>query len=253
LLLSIAALVALRIEKVAEFNSRCDFFLNIEINLHRCRVMMYISPMIKEIEPWLKYPDLTQVRLTALANEIRRVRSDCVALHAPKDGDGNWSLGCRVYERTFYAIRQMSQTKDWLVINPEFQALAFSFSVGSVPLRYYKGDPTDPPSRYLTHSQGEELYIQACFEFEGLPTVDTILRLAVDVDATQHVASVSLVEINELKEVIGTYRIPFSVANANVTLMQAPPVSMPPVVAEPLKKELDQQKSKEKQTNDVAG
>ena len=123
--------------------------------------------MVAEIEPWLKYPDLTQTRLTTLASEIRRVRSECVALHTPEDGDGDWSLGCRVYQRTFFAIRELAKIVDWLTINPELKALQFSFSVGSVPLRYYKGDPDDPPSRYLTHSDGELQHLQTLFRFRG--------------------------------------------------------------------------------------
>ena len=209
--------------------------------------------MIPEIEPWLKYPDLTQPRLTSLVNEIRRVRNECVALFAPADGDGDWSLGCRIYERTWFAFRELSKTADWLTMNAELKALQFSLCVGSVPLRFYKGDPDDPPSRYLTHTPGEELYIQTCFEFEGLPTVDTILRLAVEVDATRQAASVSLVEINEYKEVIGKYRIPYDAQAVNVSPIQAPPVNMPPAIAEPLKKEINEEKIKEKPANVVAG
>jgi hypothetical protein len=197
--------------------------------------------MIAQIEPWRKYPDLTQPRLIVLANEIRRVRSECVALHEPENGDGDWSLGCRVYQRTYYAIKELSKTLDWLSINQELKSLQFSFSLGSVPLRFYKGDPDDPPSRYLTHSDGEILHIQTCFEFEGLPTVDTILRLAVDVDSTRNASSVSLVEIDEYKEVIGQYRIPFTAQISNISPMQAPPVNLPPIVAEPIKKEINEE------------
>lgn len=205
--------------------------------------------MIPEIEPWFKYPDLTPTRLTALANEIRRVRSECVVLHAPEDGDGDWSLGCRVYQRTFFAIKELAKTVDWLTINPELKALQFSFSVGSVPLRYYKGDPDDPPSRYLVHSDGELQHIQLCFEFEGLPSANAILRLAVDVDAARQALSVSLVEIDEFKEVIGKYRIPFDAQTNKLTPMQTPPVNMPPVVVEPLKKETYEEKIKDRPNN----
>jgi hypothetical protein len=214
--------------------------------------MVYYQGMIAEIEPWLKYPDLTQSRLTVLANEIRRVRSECVALHQPEAGDGDWSLGCRVYQRTFFAIKELAKTVDWLTINQELKALQFSFSVGSVPLRYYKGDPDDPPSRYLMHSDGELQHIQLCFEFEGLPSANTILRLAVDVDATRQASSVSLVEIDEFKEVIGKYRIPFDVQTTNVRPMQTPPVNMPPIIAEPLKKETHEEKIKDRPNDVVA-
>lgn len=208
--------------------------------------------MVAEIEPWLKYPDLTQTRLTTLASEIRRVRSECVALHTPEDGDGDWSLGCRVYQRTFFAIRELAKIVDWLTINPELKALQFSFSVGSVPLRYYKGDPDDPPSRYLTHSDGELQHLRLCFDFEGLPSANTILRLAVDVDATRQASSVSLIEIDEFKDVIGKYRIPFDAQTTRVTPMQTPPVNIPPIVAEPLNKEINEEKIKDRPNNAVA-
>lgn len=175
-----------------------------------------------------------------------------MALHTPEDGDGDWSLGCRVYQRTFFAIKELAKIVDWLTINPELKALQFSFSVGSVPLRYYKGDPDDPPSRYLIHSDGERQHIQLCFDFEGLPSANTILRLAVDVDATRQASSVSLVEIDEFKDVIGKYRIPFDAETTRVTPMQTPPVNIPPIVAEPLKKETNEEKIKDRPNNAVA-
>src|ERR1700685_1895797 len=147
---------------------------------------VYIRPiasevtLIPEIELWRKYPDLTQPRLTILASEIHRVRSECVALFDPLEGDGDWSLGTRIFERTWFSFRELSKTTDWLAMNLEFKPLQFSLCVGSVPLRFYKGDPEDPPSRYLARTPGEIRYIQTCFEFAGLPTVDTVLRLAVE-------------------------------------------------------------------------
>jgi hypothetical protein len=66
-------------------------------------------------------------------------------------------------------------------------------------------------------------------------------------------ASVSLVEIDEYKEVIGTYRIPFDAQSTRLTPMQAPPVNMPPIVAEPLKKETNEKKIKDRPRNVVAG
>jgi len=192
---------------------------------------------IPEIEPWTKYPDLTQSRLIALSNELRRVRSECVTLFSPADGDGDWSLGCRVYERTFFAIKALSKTVNWLDICSELRALQFSFCVGSVPLRFYKGDPDDPPSRYLAHTPGEEQHIQTCFEFAGLPPVDTVLRLAVEVDAARQASSIVFVEIDSHKDVIGKYRIPHTRQVAQIMPMQAPPVNLAPIVAEPIKKE----------------
>jgi hypothetical protein len=190
--------------------------------------------IVPEFEPWSKYPDLTEKRLSQLATEIRKVRRECAELYQPEKGDGRWSLGCRVYERTFFSIVQLASVFDWLTINPELQALRFSFAVGSVPLRFYKGDPNDPPSRYLELTEGEQSHHQYCFEFEGIPTVGTILRLAVDVDVVHEAAAVYLIEINEFKEVTGKYRIPWGPEAIGVVPMQVPPVTLPPVVVEPI-------------------
>ncbi|MGI4829833.1 MAG: hypothetical protein ACRYFU_16805 [Janthinobacterium lividum] len=193
--------------------------------------------MLIEFEPWMKYPDLTEDRLVAVANEIRHVRSECVMLHRPEDGDGNWCLSCRVYERTFRTITRLSSELDWLKINSELNALQFSFRIGSVPLRFYKGRPKDPPSRYLTHSDGEIAAIQLCLALEGTPVGDTVVRLAVAVGADLEVSSISLVEIDEYMEPIAVYRVPVQVHVTNVVPMQAPPVSMPPAIAAPRKRE----------------
>jgi hypothetical protein len=215
--------------------------------------VVYSPDMIVEMEPWTKYPDLIEEYLSIVATLLRDVRAECVKLHEPEKGDGDWSLGTRVYQRSYFAIREFSKTVDWLRMNTELNALQFSFSIGRVPLRIYKGDPEDPPSRYLTLTPGEEHAIQLSFEFEGIPALDTILRLAVEVDSTRHAGSISLVEIDEFKEVVGVYRIPFeSQLKTNITPMKAPPVSIPPAVAVPLKKETAEKKNKETPINAVA-
>ena len=203
---------------------------------------VYAQNMVIEFEPWLHYPDLTSERLSVLAALIRDVRCECVALHEPDKGDGNWCLGSRVYQRTYHRICELARAVDWLTINWEHKHLQFSFSVGFVPLRFYKGDPEDPPSRYLFRTPGEDGAVQLHFEFEGIPPADTVLRLAVTVDSTLSASRVSLVEINEFKEVERLFQIPFDAAlpialPRNVTPMQSPPVNLPPVVAEPVERE----------------
>lgn len=212
-------------------------------------IVVYALGMIVEFDPTTKYPDLTTKRLSTVANLLRRVRSRCVELHEPEEGDGDWCLGTRVYQRSYFALTGLAKTVDWLTMNSELKALQFSFSIGSVPLRIYKGDPDDPPSRYLTLTPGEEHHKQLRFEFAGTPPIDTILRLAVEVDATRQAWSVTLVEIDEFKEVVGVYRIPFdSSATTNVTPMKAPPITVPPAIAVPLKKETAEETNKEKGT-----
>jgi hypothetical protein len=213
---------------------------------------VYIDDMIANIEPWLKRPDLKPEHLSIIATLLRDVRSECAALHQPEKGDGEWCLGSRVYQRTCFAITELAKTVPWLSVNAEQEPLRFSFRIGSEPLRFYKGDFTDPPSRYLSLTGGEEDAYQLRIQFDDLPAVDTILRLAIDVDATRQAASVTLVEIDEYKEVVGQYRIPFGAQFRNITPMLAPPVNMLPVVAKPLKKETTEEKIKEEPKHVVA-
>ena len=105
-------------------------------------------------------------------------------LHEPDEGDGPWSLGCRAYERICFAIRKASSIYNWLKILNEKSSLAFSFAVGNVPFRFYRGNPEEPPSHYQSKSYGEVHHIQLCLELElggELMSLDGVLRLAVEI------------------------------------------------------------------------
>lgn len=210
-----------------------------------------VSSMISEFEPSKKYPALTVERLSRIATLIRRVRQECVDLYEPEKGDGPWSLGSRVYERTFFEIKELAKIEtSWLGINKEFHALQFSFNIGPVPLRYFRGDPEDPPSRYLARTDGELFQLQYCIHFDDRPAVDSMLRLAVEVDSTRQAAAVFLIEIDEYKEVIGQYRIPFESTILNIRTFQTPPINIAPVKAEPIKSETE---TNQRETKSNAG
>ncbi|WP_373514601.1 hypothetical protein [Persicitalea sp.] len=74
-------------------------------------------------EPWVAYPPLTQVRLSAIATILRDVRQKTADKHEAEDGDSEWSLGCRIYSRSCFAIRQAAANCDWLTILPEKEGL----------------------------------------------------------------------------------------------------------------------------------
>jgi hypothetical protein len=203
---------------------------------------------MNNFEPWARYPDLTRDRLSAVAGIIRDVRRDAVQLHDTANGDNEWSLGCRVYVRTCHAIRKAAKDHPWLTILPEAEVLRFSFAIESVPFRFYKGASDDPPERYLIATYGELHHRQMSFEMEGLPPLDTTLRLAVEVDpATRLVSSVIFVEMDESGNITQTYAIPFDLEPDRVTPMQAKPIDLPPPILEPLKTaERNKQEKQEK-------
>ncbi len=192
---------------------------------------------IPSFEPWTKYPSLTQDRLAIVADVIRRVRHDAILLHEPDKGDTNWGLGCRVYERTCSGLRTESRKHtSWLVVLPETRNLQFSFAIGSVPFRFYRGTPDNPPDRYAISSFGELHHLQMCLELEGLRPLDNVLRLAVETSPmTLEVITVSVVEVDTARNPIATYQIPLRHRAAQpVTLLQAKPVELAPPQVEPL-------------------
>ena len=145
---------------------------------------------------------------------------------------------CRAYERTCAAIRKAAITYNWLRILPEKSSLGFSFAVGNVPFRFYRGDPEEPPFHYQSKSYGEIHHIQLLLALDsGFHSLDGVLRLAVETNNLE-VSTVTLVEMDGDGNPLDSYQIPFNEGESNLVSIQTPPpVDLPPVVAEPLKKE----------------
>jgi len=194
---------------------------------------------IPEFEPWTKYPALTAERLAIMADLIREVRHDAVLAHEPGKGDGNWGLGTRVYERTCFKIEKLAEkSPDWLTILHELKGLQFSFALGNIPFRFYRGTPEEPPDRYSIRTFGEIHHLQLCLQLEGIRPLDKVLRFAVETSpATLEVTAVSVVEVDKAGSPVGVYEIPLKQRQeSNVAVLQAPPVELPSPAIELLTK-----------------
>lgn len=203
-------------------------------------------------EPWVKYPPLTRDRLSAIATILRDVRQETVAKHEPDGGDSEWSLGCRIYSRSCFALTQARANYDWLTIPPELEALRFSFAIGNVPLRFYKGNADDPPGKYIGTTFGELNQQQLLLAIDGVSLRNVVLRLAIETDEARLASNVILVEMDESGNVTNTYVIPFEAAEGtNVIPLQTPPVSLPPV-ALPTTAEAEPQRANEESRNSDA-
>jgi hypothetical protein len=204
---------------------------------------------MSNFEPWQKYPDLTRDRLSVIATIIRDVRHRCVMLHEPDEGDGPWSLGCRAYERICFAIGKASVMHNWIKRLPEKSSLAFSFAIGNVPFRFYRGNPDDPPFHYQAKSYGEVHHIQLCLALDlggDITALDGVLRLAVEISNLE-VSTVTLVEMDSDGNPVDSYLIPFDEGDTNVVSIEAPPsIVTPPAIAEPLQKEEEKKEDDEK-------
>jgi hypothetical protein len=184
--------------------------------------------------PWEKYPDLTPERLTFIASLIRDVREGVAEEHSPELGDGPWGFGCRAYERTCFAFSGASETQTWLTILPCKDApLRFAFAVGNIPFRFYRGDPQEPPSRYLETTHEEIRHWQLALDLD-MVSKEALLRIAVETDATGRAKTITVVEMNELKSVAGSYSIPFATQRVTVVPFRSRPVETPAPTVEPL-------------------
>lgn len=179
-------------------------------------------------EPWDKYPPLEKERLTAIAKILQDVRHEAVLLHEPGAGDNEWSLGCRVYARECYAVRAAAERHKWLTILAEAEPLRFTFAIGTIPIRFYRGGATDAPGHYLERTFAELHQQQLALQIDGLRLVDRVLRLAVEIDATGEVENVILVELDTAGTVTETYRIPLDNESGKVTPLQLKPVELGP-------------------------
>jgi hypothetical protein len=167
---------------------------------------------------------------------LRQARYDTVVLHDSSAGDNGWSLGCRVYVRTCYALQEAAKEYDWLtILREDERPLRFVFAIGSIPIRFYRGEPVDPPARYLYLCYAELRQRQTALDF-GVPLHDgQMFRIAVETDFSGQASNVTLVEMNEANEIVDTYLIPADEGKyQNVIPLQSKGIELPPPTVEPL-------------------
>lgn len=153
------------------------------------------------LKPTDIHPGLQEERLIEIANLIRAARHEAEIRHEPRFGDDNWVLGCRCYRWSCHAIEMAVETSpDWLrIVEGGRGGLHFVFSVGTVPLRFYRGEPADVPAKTLRINFPELHAHQDAFAFAKNYTTatKTHLRLAVETDEVGEATVISLVEVDE--------------------------------------------------------
>ncbi len=215
--------------------------------LHHCPRRSISPPMMDTFEPWSKYPPLEKARLSAIAKILQIVRHEAVLLHEPGAGDNEWSLGCRVYARECHAVRAAAEKHSWLtILHEEDKPLRFTFAIGTVPIRFYRGGASDAPGHYVERTFAELHQQQLAFQIDGLRILDCILRLAVEIDATGEVENVILVEMDAPGNVTETYRVPLDGETGKVTPLQPRPVELGPPQVEPLVEEDEAKKENDR-------
>jgi hypothetical protein len=102
--------------------------------------------------PWLLHQDLTADRLMKVAGLIALGRSNALDRYDPEVGDNAWTLGCRAYAFGRHEIMKAIDDGGvpWLVVVDGGQQ--FTFRIGGVPVRFYRGPADDPHQRTLRQS-----------------------------------------------------------------------------------------------------
>jgi len=141
--------------------------------------------------PWELHEQLTEERLVEIAAAIRDVRHESLDGHEPDKGDTGWGLGCRAYERTCYALTLLADQCDWLRILPTDKQ--FVFTVGGVPMRFYRGEPERPQQRWLKRSYPE--LQQQQFAFANSDHYEWFWRVVIETDFDGSVLRIVYVQV----------------------------------------------------------
>lgn len=114
-------------------------------------------------KPWECHPDLTEERLRLVAKFFADTATEVASEHRPESGDDAWSLGCRRNAWWRNRMLDIVRSGDWpwlYVISP---TKGFVFSVGAVPMRFYRGRSENPPNNTLSHRQDELRQLSLAF------------------------------------------------------------------------------------------
>jgi hypothetical protein len=195
------------------------------------------------------YPGITQERLLVVGDLIRTVREEAADDHHPEKFETNWTLGVSGYERTCGQLSWAQQSYPWLEVpcGAAGGPVHFVFKIGGHPMRFYRGDPGEIPTRYQQLSFPELVEIQKARAVDsGLPE-GVGLRMSVDLDADGRPTNIYLVEMDERTgEPLNIYLIPFMAKTTNIVEFTplVAPVEIPPVSAEPIDSEQEGNKNK---------
>ncbi|MBK1793785.1 hypothetical protein JHL21_04675 [Devosia sp. WQ 349] len=159
------------------------------------------------MKPWEFHPDLTADRLEVVARLIALARDMVVDRHEPSIGDDDWVLGCRAFRSSCHMITSFSEQEDvnWLsIVDPSKR---FVFRLGSIPLRFYRGDPEDQNHRVKNVSFPELRQLSLAFDTPDL--LDVTVRIAIETDAEGAALAIFCVG-SHADEILFNWNIPFS-------------------------------------------
>lgn len=156
--------------------------------------------------PWEHHAALTRDRLISIAKLIERGRNHALDRYDPSVGCTPWTVGCEAFAFQKFEIETASFSLEWLeILDPSMQ---FIFSVGGVPVRFYRGEPDDPTTRTLKQSFSE-LKQLSLFGAEELVKLadEPAYRFAIETDVDGALTAVTFVVLAGETPVL-TWQVP---------------------------------------------
>jgi hypothetical protein len=160
---------------------------------------------LKTKTPWEFHDDLSRDRLQLVAKILRETRNSALPKFDVAAGDGAWSLGCTIYERSanMITVAAGDGLLPWLkIIEPP---LRFIFSIGDVPVRFYRGDAEAAPGHHLNLAPSEQLQLGLAFNDAK---VDLRWRFVVETNVANEADRILLVGRTKDREIKCFYEVP---------------------------------------------
>lgn len=167
------------------------------------------------MRPWDYHAEFVEERLVKVAQLLALGRGSAVDRFNPAIGDDNWTLGVCAYNYGCFQISRAAGTPsfEWLgVIDP---GKHFQFSIGGVPMRFWRGDPADPTAKISVATPFEQLLLDL---EPGVPTAGMLFRIGVTTDEEGALLGASFVALrNDQPEAV--WPLPLAEAEPLIVLL----------------------------------
>lgn len=167
------------------------------------------------MRPWDYHAEFIKERLVKVAQLLALGRGSAVDRFDPTIGDDNWTLGVCAYNYGCFQISRAAGTLgfEWLgVIDP---GKHFQFSIGGVPMRFWRGDPNDPTAKISVATPFEQLLLDL---EPGVPTAGMLFRIGVTTDEDGALLGASFVALrNDQPEAV--WPLPLAEAEPLIVLL----------------------------------
>ena len=155
--------------------------------------------------PWKIHFDLTEDRLVTLGKIFSKTRKEALELYEPENGDGPWSLECRIYERTMNGFLTAAKELPWL--RCVRKNLYFLVLIGEVPIRFKRKDFERAAEMDIRLFAPEITAHQLAFDYDQS---GWYWRIFIETDEYRDILRLVLAQITESGNTKNAYTIPVS-------------------------------------------